>query len=278
MTTQENFYIERKTRKHNYYGLAGTLLIHGIALLALIFFVISPPNPPMELEGMKMLLGDENMGGPDIAPVPEPSQTQETLVPIETQQDPPSITQETDEVNVTEKKAEKEHKHTELKPKHEPKIELPKKEPEPVVNTNALFKKGGKKGNQGGGYGSGDIPGNEGRYDGSPDGDPKGTGLGDSGLGTGKDGVSYNLTGRKVAKLPNIEDNSSETGKVVVRIIVDRDGNVTKATPGQMGSTTLNPSLLEKARPGALQTRFSSRDDGPDEQYGTMTIVFRFKP
>jgi hypothetical protein len=232
----------------------------------------------MELEGMKMLLGDESMGGPDIAPVPEPSQTQETLVPIESQQDPPSITQETDEVNVTEKKAEKEHKHTELKPKHEPKIELPKKEPEPVVNTNALFKKGGKKGNQGGGYGSGDIPGNEGRYDGSPDGDPKGTGLGDSGLGTGKDGVSYNLTGRKVAKLPNIEDNSSETGKVVVRIIVDRDGNVTKATPGQMGSTTLNPSLLEKAKQGALQTRFSSRNDGPDEQYGTMTIVFRFKP
>jgi hypothetical protein len=278
MTTQENYYIERKNRKHNYYGLAGTFLIHGIALLALIFFVISPPNPPMELEGMKMLLGDENMGGPDIAPVPEPSQSQETLVPIETQQDPPSITQETDEVNVAEKKAEKEHKHTELKPKHEPKIELPKKEPEPVVNTNALFKKGGKKANQGGGYGSGDIPGNEGRYDGSPDGDPKGTGLGDSGLGTGKDGVSYNLTGRKVAKLPNIEDNSSETGKVVVRIIVDRDGVVTKATPGQMGSTTLNPSLLEKARQGALQTRFSSRDDGPDEQYGTMTIVFRFKP
>ncbi|MCX6187863.1 MAG: hypothetical protein NTU43_12890 [Bacteroidetes bacterium] len=242
MTTQENYYIERKTRKHNYYGLAGTLLIHGIALLALIFFVISPPNPPMELEGMKMLLGETDMGGPDIAPVPEPSQTQETLVPIETQQDPPAITQETDEVNVTEKKAEKEHKHTELKPKHEPKIELPKKEPEPVVNSNALFKKGGKKGNQGGGYGSGDIPGNEGRYDGSPYGDPK------------------------------------ETGKVVVRIVVDRDGNVVKATPGQMGSTTLNPSLLEKARQGAMQTHFSSREDGPDEQYGTMTISFRFKP
>ncbi|MFN5885926.1 MAG: energy transducer TonB, partial [Bacteroidota bacterium] len=60
--------------------------------------------------------------------------------------------------------------------------------------------------------------------------------------------------------------------------VVDRNGRVIKATPGQKGTTTLSPVLLEKAKQGALETRFSTRSDGPEEQYGTITFIFRFKP
>ena len=78
-------------------------------------------------------------------------------------------------------------------------------------------------------------------------------------------------------KLPSIEDNSKSIGKVVVRIVVDRDGNVVKAVPGQPGSTTIENALLEKAKQGALQTKFSPKSDGPEEQYGYITFVFRFR-
>jgi hypothetical protein len=64
----------------------------------------------------------------------------------------------------------------------------------------------------------------------------------------------------------------------VVRIVVNRNGEVIKAVPGQVGSTTTEPSLLQKSKEGAMRTKFSGRDDGPDEQYGTMTFVFKFKP
>jgi periplasmic protein TonB len=85
------------------------------------------------------------------------------------------------------------------------------------------------------------------------------------------------LRGRSLSRRPDITDNSRETGKVVVAIVVDRTGKVIKATPGQKGTTTLSPVLLEKAKQGALDARFSPKPDGPEEQYGTMTFVFRFK-
>jgi hypothetical protein len=85
------------------------------------------------------------------------------------------------------------------------------------------------------------------------------------------------LKGRSLQRRPDVSDNTRETGKVVVSIIVDRTGKVIKAIPGQKGTTTLNPALLEKAKQGAMDTRFSAKPDGPEEQYGTITFVFRYK-
>lgn len=279
---KQDYYTQNDSKSSTLFGLLGTTLIHGSILAALLFMLITPPNPPLEFEGMKMLLGEENMGGPNTEPAPNPSAQTEQLVPITAEEDPPSLSQNTDDVGV-EERVNKDIKRNEIiKPKHEPKLDLPKKEtpviePERVVNSKALFKKGNKTGQDGGGYGSGDIPGNEGRYNGSPDGSPNGTGLGDYGLGTGKDGIHIEID-RKAQRLPSIEDNSKETGRVVVSIVVDRKGNVVKAIPGQKGTTTLSPALLEKARQGALQTKFVESDDADAEQYGTMTFIFRFQP
>jgi hypothetical protein len=188
-----------------------------------------------------------------------------------------NITQETDEsIAIKDKKDKKTpEKPKDIKPQEEKKpiLELPKK-----VDQRALFKKSDRKSDGKGGYGDGDIPGNEGRPDGDPRGNPDGEGSGLYGIGKGGDGpLKYDLDGRSMKKLPNVEDNSTSVGKVVVRIVVDRDGNVVKAVPGQPGSTTIESSLLEKAKLGALQTKFSPKSDGPDEQFGYITFVFRFK-
>ncbi|MDZ4666894.1 MAG: hypothetical protein SGJ00_03315 [bacterium] len=279
MATSE-FYIDRNTHKHNIYGLAGTLLIHGLIAAFLFFSVLYPPDPPLEFQGMMMSLGEENMGGPANAPVPDPA-PQEQYVPISEQTDDAPLTSEIDEsVAIKEKNTPKPKDLKDPQPKIEepkkPQLELPRK-----VNQQALFKRKNNNGENQGGYGDGSEPGNEGRPDGSENGNPHGNGLGNSGFGTGEtgpDGVSFELSGRKIKQLPNIEDNSKSIGKVVVRIIVNRNGEVIKAVPGQVGSTTTEPSLLTKAKEGSMKTKFSSRDDGPDEQYGTMTFVFKFKP
>lgn len=273
------FYIDRNTNKHNIYGLVGTLLIHGVIFGFLFLYVLYPPNPPLEFQGMMMSLGEENMGGPSDAPVPDPA-PQEQYVPITEQTDDAPITAETDEsVSIKEKNTPKPKETKDAKPKIEevkkPQLELPKK-----VNQNALFKRNKNNNNQGG-YGDGENPGNEGRLDGDENGDKDGRGEGNSGFGTGEtgpDGVSFELAGRKIKQLPNIEDNSKSVGKVVVRIVVNKNGEVIKAVPGQVGSTTTEPSLLLKSKEGAMRTKFSSRDDGPDEQFGSMTFVFKFKP
>ncbi len=280
MATQD-YYIVRKDYKHQIYGLLGTAFVHALIFLALYFYVMYPPDPPLEFQGMQMSLGEENMGGLSQSPVPDPA-PQEQYVPISEQTDEPqNITSEIDEsVALTEKKTEKKKEKEKLvvKPVIEekrPQIELPKK-----VETRALFTK--RNNAQGaGGYGDGEVPGNEGRPDGDPNGNPDGHGLGDSGFGdgaNGPDGVSYVLSGRKVQQLPDVEDHSKSIGKVVVRIVVNRDGKVVKAVPGQVGSTTTDANLLEKSKDGALKTKFSSRTDGPEEQFGTMTFVYKFKP
>lgn len=275
---QEEYYIDRTTHKHQYYGLAGTLLFHGILVIALVFYVLYPPNPPLEFEGIKMSLGEENMGGPSQEPVQDP-QPNETYTPITEQPDDATLSADNDE-NVEIKDQVK--KDT---PKKKPVIKIAERknvqmeQPVQKINEQAMFKKRNNANGEGG-RGDGSIPGNQGMENGDENGDPNGRGMGDSGFGTsdkGPDGIQIDFN-RKVRSLPNIEDNSRAVGKVVVRIVVNRDGEVIKAVPGQVGSTTTEQSLLDKAREGALKTRFAPSNSGPDEQFGTMTFVFRFKP
>jgi TonB family protein len=230
------------------------------------------------------------MGGPDETPIENP-QPNETYTPIETTTEKvEELSQETDEVDVV---ANKTDDKKDTKPKIIPPIEQPKKikeqpkeEPKEIVelprkvNSQSLFRRKTTNSDNGG-RGDGDIPGNEGRPDGDPDGIPGGTGTGNSGLGSGTfdggKGIQISLRGRRIAKKPVISASSKDVGTVVVNITVDRAGNVIKAEPGAKNSTTLNLDKLQKAKQAALSTKFSPKPDGPEEQYGTMTVNFTFE-
>lgn len=276
MQQEQAYYIHRETNRHNWYGLAGTIFFHGIIFLALYLFILTPPNPPWEEQGMMMSLGEENMGGPNETPIENP-QPNENYTPIESQPTPPELSQQTDDdVDVVAKKEDVKNNLKPITPtleKVKEIVELPKK-----ANARALFKRNTNSSNDGG-HGDGTIPGNEGRPDGSSDGSPDGSGTGLAGNGTGgiEGGIKFSLSGRRVAKKPSISANSKEVGTVVVDITVDRDGNVTKAIAGVRGSTTMNLDKLQKAKQAALSTKFSPKIDGPEEQYGTMTVNFTFE-
>ncbi|MDR0763379.1 MAG: hypothetical protein LBF01_02665 [Bacteroidales bacterium] len=101
-----------------------------------------------------------------------------------------------------------------------------------------------------------------------------GTGVG-SGTGTGTGGTSFSLAGRTLKKLARPSYNSMENDvKVVVKIWVNRNGEVVRAQPGVQGTTTMDESLWETSRRAALQSKFAPDDNAPDIQTGTITYKF----
>ena len=89
---------------------------------------------------------------------------------------------------------------------------------------------------------------------------------------------SARLAGRNVVgslQLPSY--GVQKSGRVVVRISVDREGNVTEAIPGIEGTTVQDRSLWTAAKNAALQAKFNANPRAPISQDGTITYVFKLK-
>lgn len=124
---------------------------------------------------------------------------------------------------------------------------------------------------KGNGTGDGEGTGN-GSGTGSGNGTGSGSGIG-SGVGPGN-GPAFSLKGRSAKSIPVPKYTEDDQGKVVVTIWVDKNGNVTRAEPGAIGTTISNPSLWAKAKQAALQAKFSVDMDAPEIQRGTITYTF----
>lgn len=109
---------------------------------------------------------------------------------------------------------------------------------------------------------------------GSPQGNPYATsyyGAPGSGSGTG----GYGLNGRSLVSKGKVQQECNEDGRVVVRIVVDRNGRVIKATPGVKGTTNNAPCLLEPARKTALLHKWNLDSNAPSQQVGFVVVNFK---
>ncbi|RFZ95198.1 energy transducer TonB [Mucilaginibacter conchicola] len=142
-----------------------------------------------------------------------------------------------------------------------------KTEAKPTVNQNALYK--GKTNNgTGEGDGTGSTPGNQGKT--------TGTTLTNNYNGTGSgNGGNLNLTQRSFVSSPKVDAANRYNGKVVVDILVDRDGNVVQATAGGRGTTITDAALLQKCEDAVKRSRFNQSETAPETQKGTLTFVFK---
>lgn len=90
-------------------------------------------------------------------------------------------------------------------------------------------------------------------------------------------GIDWSLSGRSVIALPQPNKGIQSAGKVVVEIIVDREGNVISALPGAKGSTTMDSRLLEAAKKAAIKAKFNVSTSAAERQKGTVTYIFELQ-
>ncbi|CAZ94966.1 energy transducer TonB [Zobellia galactanivorans] len=109
---------------------------------------------------------------------------------------------------------------------------------------------------------------------GQPGGDPYATSYyGSPGSGSGTGG--YGLNGRSLVTKGQVKQQCNEEGRVVVKIIVDRNGNVISATPGVKGTTNNSPCLLDPAKKTAFKHKWNLDSNAPSQQVGFVVVNFK---
>jgi colicin import membrane protein len=279
-------------------GIAGTVVIHLVIFLLMIFVGFSVPAPPETEEGIMVNFGTDETGMGMTEPSP-PALQEETSPPPPSEaavktEEKPLLTQNSEEAPEV-KKVDPEAEKKKLE-----KIEADKKrkaelETERIIKVadeterkrvaaeqqrqtdimnrtkNALANsKNAVTSSTGEGITVG--AGNQGVPSGSVDSKVRG-----DGGGLGDKGISYDLQGRGFQKLPSPKYDYQGEGKVVVEVSVDRLGKVIQAIPGSKGSTTLDEYLLKVAKDAALEARFEAKPDAPAVQKGTITYNFILK-
>ena len=237
-------------------AIAGTIVVHALAVLVLFLMAFRTPLPLPGEEGVEVDLGMMNQGMGNIQP-DKPAIPQAALPQPQPNNNNEDIVAQNDE----EAPAIEKPKVTKPKP------EKPVEETKPTVNQRALFK-GTTDPQAGGSEGITGQPGDQG--------DPNGlAGIKQyNGHGGGGNGPGYDLGGRGAKSLHRPSDDFAEEGIVVVDIWVNRSGQVTRAEVATKGTTVINQAMREKAKQAALRSAFASDPNAPEEQHGTITYTF----
>lgn len=268
-----------------------------MVLLFLSFFFVGMQymDPPEEL-GIEVNFGTSNTGSGNVQPlkpiksvvqqetpkekevIKEETQTKETK---ENATSEDVATQETEESIRIRKEAEakrKIQKEADRKAKAKREAEQRKKAEADRIKREQEAKKhnldnlmGGlnkSDGTDSGGEGDDNTSGDKGQIDGNP--------YANSYFGGGSgNGSGYGLKGRSKISFTKEIQNCNEEGTVVVKIEVNKQGKVIKATPGVKGSTNTASCLMGPARKTALSYRFNADAKAPTKQIGFIVINFR---
>ncbi len=255
-------------------GMITSFVVHLILLLLCLIPGLSYLDPPEQIAGIYVQLGEVEEGGKETVTLEEKPEevkntnttkkeeekkTEEKPVPVEKKEEAKDLQEESPVVQEEVKKKKKEELAEERKREEERKAAALEAEKEKKKKAfGDLFKSNGK--------GNNDSSGNEGKSSGDPD-----ASVLDK-LSTGSGRVGKGLSNRKVVYEPKIRDNSQKYGAVAVEVCVDKSGKVIKAKYTQKGSTTTDRHLIKVAEDGVRKYRFNKSE--LDEQCGTITIRF----
>ena len=278
-------------------SLAITTVVYALLLLLLFLLRFWPPSDMKMMGGggggVEMNFGDSDFG------LGDNYQSEVLNVKDQTQVEPNTTSPEDniisddnndDDTNVSIPKKDIKKTPTPVVPIKDPPKPAPEK---PKVSKNAndalssiLGNKGGdgndgKSGNKGSANGNLNSNGYYGNGSGSGDGSGTGDGNG-SGSGTGSgngsgngSGSGYSLGNRKAISKPKPDNPcGNESGKVTVRVYVDRNGNTISVTTGVQGTTNTNSCLAAQAKKAAMNTKWDPDPNASEKQSGTITYVF----
>jgi len=256
-----------------------TIVFHGLLFLLFIYIVFRPPEPPLSESGVFLNLGMAEMGMGEIQPEGTANQLQvpspEASAPKSKKENEDILTQDNKEdVPVIPKKEDQKKATTPVKTETK-KTDTKKNNPPVVAPPKAKALYPGSQSNNSTSEGTGNIKGDQGQPNGDPRGtDYKGTPGGGGGSGAGP---QLGMSGRKIIFFPPITDVTQKTGRVIVNIKVDKEGNVVFAKATQKGSTTTDSYLFQLAEQAARKTRVNADPSAAEEQFGTITYNFNVK-
>ncbi len=255
-------------------GGVATLLYFTMFVLLLLLVKFHQQDESSAEGGVMINFGnvDEAAPGADMALNDEISDAlQQEQQVRDVERDEEWMTQDFEDAPAMKKEAEKrveKQKEEKVTPQPKPNQQPPAEKPR-EVNRRALFP-GRTVGSTTEHDGTENGIGNQGNPEGGVDGN-----FGEMGTGIGG---QASLSGRTLASaLPRPDYGIQEEGRVVVDILVDRNGRVTSAAYRPSGSTTNNTILVDAALKAARNARFSVDDGAPISQHGTITYNFRMQ-
>ncbi|WP_298505986.1 energy transducer TonB [uncultured Maribacter sp.] len=290
--------------KHKKNSFTITTLLLSVLLLVLFYIGLTYMDPPEE-NGISVNFGTTNFGSGRVQPKekirsepldtpPEEimqeevveEQVQEQVSEPEVAKEAPTekvLTQESEEsIKVKQQqKAKKKADDAAKKAKAEAaRIAKEKRDAEEKIRKEKAAKKAKLDAMMGGlNKSDGTASGSEGDDakagdKGQPNGNPYATSYyGSPGSGSGTGG--YGLNGRSLVNKGKVAQECNEAGRVVVKIIVDRNGKVISATPGVRGTTNNNPCLLEPAKRTAFKHKWNLDSKAPSQQVGFVVVNFK---
>lgn len=278
-------FINEQPTKAKAWGL--TIAIHLVLLLLFIFITYSPSRIiPMEEMGMEVNLGTAEDGygtdQPFATGAPAPNQvsvsytaaaSNNNLPPEMLQTDdadapsiPPNTATNSNNRNNTNRPANSNTNRRNNNTAAQQNTTTPPQKPRYVYN--------GGTGPGGNGAPADAAGTGEGNTTGSGDrGVPGGTPGADnySGIPGSGNGISHNIRGRSIVAFPPKEADFKESGQVVVRITVNRAGEIINKRIISASSAELRPIALQKVE----KIKFNKSDTAPEEQFGNITLVFK---
>jgi outer membrane biosynthesis protein TonB len=248
---------------------------HLLLLVICLFIGYSLPATPAPIEemGMEVNLGSSDDGSGVDQPFSSnnPSYQPEAIQKSNVDNADESIPKElaTDEkdldapmVNSTLKpnKNQKDKTNPNTKPlaQQKPKILFPANNGKGGNGAN-INQEGGSEGNGNGNGDKGVVGGTAGasNYSGIP--------------GNGTGGVGHSFSDRNMVAKPKPDAEFKEGGKVVVRVTVNKEGQIIAKRIKSQANSELGKIALEKIN----EIRFSKSETAPPEQFGDITFVFK---
>ncbi|WP_124979591.1 TonB family protein [Nonlabens xiamenensis] len=263
-----------KTKEQKISATVSVLLIITLVLIFRFVSLINVIEPPEE-SGIAINFGNTAVGSGPVEPAKATKVTPES--------NPEPVTQETPQVDnvVTQDNtdapsvpSDPENTDPVTKPVDKPVEAKPKPKPKPSSSVlDALNSVTGAEtvdGDTDTGEGPGDGPGNKGDINGDP---YANTYYGAPGSGSG--GKGYGLAGRGKVAGRGVSPDCFETGRVIVEIQVDRNGNVVNAKAVSKGSTNMADCLQRAAVKSAKTYKFSAAPQAKPIQIGFVEVNFK---
>jgi hypothetical protein len=253
-----------------------TLLMGSFIALSFIWLIGKfDPNEELGMGGMVVNYGTSVTGmGTDYTSIEEPSMAPNAneKAPDKITPDPTtkSTSSQLSDKNITTQDSEDavSVNTKENKSNANPSSTQNDKPAQPSINPNALYK-GNKNNATGKGDGTGTTPGNQGDIDG----DPLAPFYGDGGSGYGNKALPLS----NFRNLVKPDDDGQETGTIMVKIQVNKQGRIIGATAGAKGTTFSNDALYRKCELSMLNASLNTITNGPEIRIFYVPFVFKVK-